>query len=161
MYNDNDFVRFRNLHTSAATVIVWKMSHSGCDLKLCDFIARIWASTPDLGTNICSHCNCQYRDALTHLIAESGCSQNLRESFLHDFTDILPPELLNGLTASDADTFVAAVFSTSCWSNLDKEVTEMFYVMHLPLSGTAVALPVIISEYVHMSSFKMQAPAGH
>ena len=46
--------------------------------------------------------NCQYRDALTHLIAECGCSQNLRESFSHDCIDILPPELLNGLTASDA-----------------------------------------------------------
>ena len=40
--------------------------------------------------------------------------------------DILPPELLNGLAASDADTFVAAVLSASCWSNLDTEVTEMF-----------------------------------
>ena len=126
LYNDNDFVRFRKLHTSVAPAIVWKMSHSGCDLKLCDFIARLWASTPDSGTYICSHCNCQYRDALAHLIAECGCSQNLRESFLHDCIDILPPELLNGLTASDADTFVAAVLSASCWSNLDTEVTEMF-----------------------------------
>ena len=61
LYNDNDFVRFRDLHTSVAPAIVWKMSHSGCDLKFCDFIARLWASTPDSGTYICSHCNCQYR----------------------------------------------------------------------------------------------------
>ena len=126
LYNDNVFLRFRKLHTSVAQAIVWKMSHSGCDLKLCDFIARLWASTPDSGTYICSHCNCQYRDALTHLIAECGCSLNLRESFLHDCIDILPPELLNGLIASDGDTFVAAVLSASCWSNLDTEVTEMF-----------------------------------
>ena len=33
LYNDNDFVRFRKLHTSVAPAIVWKMSHSGCDLK--------------------------------------------------------------------------------------------------------------------------------
>ena len=137
------------------------MSHSGCDLKLCDFIARLWASTPDSGTYICSHCNCQYRDALTHLIAECGCSQNLRESFLHDCIDILPPELLNGLTASDADTFVAAVLSASCWSNLDTEVTEMFYVLHIPLSGTAVEEPVFIREYVHTPPFEMQARARY
>ena len=78
---------------------------------------------------------------------------------MHDCTDILPPELLNGLTASDADTFVAAVLSASCWSNLDTEVTEVFYVMHIPLSGTAVEDPVIIHEYVHTSSFEMQALA--
>ena len=161
LYNDNDFVLFRKLHTSVAPAIVWKMSHSGCDLKLCDFIARLWASTPDSGTYICSHCNCQYRDALTHLIAECGCSQNLRESFLHDCIDILPPELLNGLTASDADTFVAAVLSASCWSNLDTEVTEMFYVMHIPLSGTAVEELVFIREYVYTPSFEMQALARY
>ena len=35
-------------------------------------------------------------------------------------------ELLNGLTASNADTFVAAILSASCWLNLDTDVTEMF-----------------------------------
>ena len=106
---------------------------------------------------------CQYRDALTHLIAECGCSQNLRESFLHDCKDILPPELLTGLTAPNADTFVAAVLSTSCWSNLDTKVTEIFYAMHIHLSGTAVEDPVIIRgyDYVHVSSFKMQALARY
>ena len=137
------------------------MSRSGCDLKSCDFIARLWASTPDSGTYICSHCNCQYREALTHLIAECGCSQNLRESFLHDCTDILLPELLNGLTASDADTFVGAVLSASCWSNLDTEVTDIFSHAYIPLSGTAVEDPVIIRENVHTSSFEMQALARY
>ena len=36
--------------TSVAPAIVWKISHSGCDLKSCDFIARIWASPQDSGT---------------------------------------------------------------------------------------------------------------
>ena len=111
-------------HISIAPAIVWKMSHSGCDLKLCDIIATLWASIPDSGTYMCSHCNCQYRDALTHLIAECGWSQNMRDSFLHVCTDILPPELLNGLTASDADTFVTAVLSALCWLHLDSEVIE-------------------------------------
>ena len=94
---------------------------------LSDFIARIWAYTLDSETFICSHCNCQYTDALTHLIAECGCSQTLEETFLHDWIDILPPELLNGLTASDADTFVTAVLSVSYWSNLDTKLAERIF----------------------------------
>ena len=77
---------------------------------------------------------------------------NLRESFLHNCTDILPFELLKGLTASDTDTFVAAVLSASCWSNIDTEVIEMFTL--IPLSGTAVEVLVIIHKYVHISSFE-------
>ena len=33
--------------------------------------------------------------------------------------------------------------------------------MHMPLSGTAVETPVIHYEYVHMSSFRKQAPVGY
>ena len=78
----------------------------------------------------------------------------------HDFKGILQTELLHGLTASDADTFITAMLSASCWSNLDTKVTR-FLAMHMFLSGTAFEVPVIIHEYVHMFSCVMQAPVEH
>ena len=45
---------------------------------------------------------------------------------MRDYINIIPPDLLNGLTASDAGTFVTAVLSASCWSNLDTNVAESF-----------------------------------
>ena len=45
------------------------------------------------------------------------------------------------------------------WLNVDTKVEAIF--LHIPLSRTAVKNPVIIHEYVHISSFVMRATSGH
>ena len=126
LYCHSDFTRFRKLHTSVAPAVVWKMSYSGCDLKLCDFIARLWTSIPDQGNNICLHCKRYYRDSLTHQLTECKCTKPLKDRFLCDCRGILPPELVDVLLTVDADTFVTIVLSASCWSNLDRAMVESF-----------------------------------
>ena len=59
--------------------------------------------------------------------------------------------LLNGLTASDA----------SWCSHLGTKIAQSFLSHAHVLPGTAVEVPVIINEYVHMFSFVMQAPVGY
>ena len=46
LYCHSYFARFRKLQTSVTCTpaVVRKMSYSGCDLKLCDFIAKLWSS---------------------------------------------------------------------------------------------------------------------
>ena len=97
---------------------------SGCGLKLCDFIARLWSSIPEPGNYLCLHCKSYYRDSLSHLVAE--CSQPLKERFLHDCKGILPPELVDTLIAADTDTFLTIILSASCWSNLDRAMIDSF-----------------------------------
>ena len=126
LYCHSDFARFRKLHTSVAPAVVWKMSYSGCDLKLCDFIARLWSSIPEPGNYLCLHCKSYYSDSLSHLVAECKCSQPLKERFLHDCRGILPPELVDTLISADADTFLTIVLSASCWSNLDRAMIDSF-----------------------------------
>ena len=46
LYCHSYFARFRKLQISVTCTpaVVRKMSYSGCDLKLCDFIAKLWSS---------------------------------------------------------------------------------------------------------------------
>ena len=127
-YCHSDFTRFRKLHTSVAPAVVWKRSYSGCDLKLCDFIARLCTSIPDPGNHIYLHCKRYYRDSLTHQlkVKECKCTKPLKDRFLCECRGILPPELVDVSLSADADTFVTIVLSASCWSNLDRAMVDSF-----------------------------------
>ena len=118
---------------------------SGCDLKLCDFIARQWTSIPDPGNNICLHCKRYYRDSLTHQLTECKCTKTLKDRFLCDCRGILPPELVDVLLTVDADTFVTIVLSASCWSNLDRAMVESFF-FYLSRSHLSEAVVVTLAN---------------
>lgn len=123
---DDDFMRFRKLHTSISPAIVWGVATCHNELKLCDFVARLWTIIPSKNQRICVACKQVYYEPVQHVVADCVCNKTLRDSFISSVCASFPIELHDLLYRADSETFLLILLGAPSEIILDYDMWRQF-----------------------------------
>jgi hypothetical protein len=103
---DNDFARFKFLHTNIEHAIIWECANDSKSLLNAHKISRLWINKPYYQNNsfLCSKCGIISSDAMKHCALECPATGDKILSFLHKISVIFGQSVTIELNSNDNET---------------------------------------------------------
>jgi len=127
--NDSDFKRFKEIHNGIKPASVWRIPVTSYDMKLADYVARLWVTVPDENHHICCQCECRYTDLARHIVSECSVNLKLRDRFMDSITDTFQISLSVELHNADSEQFIQLLMGKETVTNLEDDKERLFRMM--------------------------------
>jgi hypothetical protein len=111
MNSDDDFVRFKTLHTDISPSILWRNSDSLNSIKHALCTAKVLVEAKQSDVKTCKKCGSQTSDLNLHVISKCISLKKTRTTFLNSVEKQYSCELSNFLKGCNSETFLRTILN--------------------------------------------------